>query len=203
MTTHVELYLEEPSAEAALATLLPRILGPDVTFRLHPFNGKADLLRKLPSRLKGYSRWLPPDWRIVVLVDEDREECEELKGRLLDAIKGAGLKPASVSRPDGHVLPRIAVEELEAWFLGDVPALTAAFPGVPPSLASRERFRDPDAVTGGTWEALARVLKRAGHFVGGYPKIEAARRVAAEMDPDRNRSKSFRVFRDGLRSIAG
>lgn len=196
---HVELYLEEPSAEAALEVLLPRILGPGVTFKLHPFNGKPALLRKLPDRMRGYSRWLPADWRIVVLVDEDREDCEELKRRILEAVEAAGLEPASAGRPDGQVLPRIAVEELEAWFLGDVPALCAAFPGVPPSLGSRERFRDPDAVRGGTWEALARVLARAGHFVEGYPKIEVARRVAEKMDPERNTSRSFGAFRDGLR----
>lgn len=201
MASHLEFFVEEPSAEAALELLLPRILGPDVTFKLHPFQGKADLLRKLPSRLKGYSRWLPSDWRLVVLVDEDREDCRELKRELIEAIRGAGLTRASRTKSAGNVLPRIAVEELEAWFFGDVAALCAAFPRVPPSLSSQRPYRDPDGVAGGTWEALARVLKRAGHFVEGYPKIEAARQVAARMDPDRNSSKSFVAFRDGLRSL--
>jgi hypothetical protein len=64
---HVEFLVEEPSAEAALSNIVPKILR-DVTFRIHPFQGKQDLLSKLLPRLKGYRGWLPDDWKIVVLV---------------------------------------------------------------------------------------------------------------------------------------
>ena len=66
---HLEFLVEEPSAEAALSELLPRLIGQDGTFRVHPHQGKRDLLESLPGKLKGYSNWLPSDWRIVVLVD--------------------------------------------------------------------------------------------------------------------------------------
>ena len=101
------------------------------------------------------------------------------------------------------VVNRIVVEELEAWFLGDVEALMEAYPGVPPSLATKAAFRDPDAVTGGTWEALLRVLHRAGHYAGSdrLPKIEVARRVAARMQAGRNRSGSFQAFVTGLDAL--
>jgi len=89
-------------------------------------------------------------------------------------------------------------EELEAWFLGDVKAITAAYPGVPPSLAHQAGFRDPDAILGGTWEALERVLQRAGYHRGGLEKIKAAREISQHMDPHRTSSKSFQVLRDGL-----
>ncbi len=200
MVAHIEVLVEEASTEAALLELLPKMLG-DVTFRIHPHGGKSDLLRKVPSRLRAYSRWLPSDWRILVLVDQDQQDCGQLKRTLLHFVKAAGLRAASAKRPGGVVLARIAIEELEAWFVGDVPALVQAFPGVSPHLAAREKFRDPDAVTGGTWEVLARVLNAAGHYSEGYPKIEAARRVAEKMDPARNRSKSFQMFRDGLKAI--
>lgn len=68
---HIEFLLEEPSAEAALELILPKILSDDVSFNFHVFEGKHDLLRKLPTRLKGYRRWLPKNWRIMVLIDED------------------------------------------------------------------------------------------------------------------------------------
>jgi len=61
---HLELFVEEPSAEAALAILVPRIVGPEITFRIYPHQGKTDLLHKLPARLRGYRSWLPADWRI-------------------------------------------------------------------------------------------------------------------------------------------
>lgn len=83
-------FLEEPSAEAALARLLPKLL-PEAIFQFIIFQGKRDLLQSLPSRLRGYASWLPDDWRIIVLVDEDREDCVELK-RMLETISfSAGL----------------------------------------------------------------------------------------------------------------
>jgi Domain of unknown function (DUF4276) len=101
-----------------------------------------------------------------------------------------------------HVVNRIAVEELEAWFFGDVPALTAAYPRVPTSLGNQARYRDPDQIAGGTWEALERVLQSAGYHLGGLPKVAVAGNVSEHMDPDRNTSRSFQVFRDTLRRLA-
>jgi len=101
------------------------------------------------------------------------------------------------------VLNRIAIEELEAWFFGDVEAVCTAYPGVPATLANRAPYRDPDAVAGGTWEALGRVLKQAGHHGSGLRKGEAARAIAEHMDPARNRSRSFGHFRDGLLRVTG
>ncbi len=68
----------------------------------------------------------------------------------------------------------------------------------PDTLSTSRKFRDPDSIPGGTWETLERILKRQGYFKGGYLKVEGARTIAAQMDPDRNRSRSFQVFRDGL-----
>ena len=199
---HLELLVEEPSTEAALHVLVPRILYPDVSFATRVFQGKHDLLNKLPCRLRGYRDWLPPIGKVIVLIDEDREDCRRLKQWLEDIAASVGLSTKASPRPTGSfaILNRVAVEELEAWFFGDVPAMTMAFPGVPPNLSARAGFRDPDAIRGGTWEALERVLQRAGYFPAGLSKTEAARRIALHMDPESNRSRSFQVFRDGLRS---
>ena len=200
--THVELLLEELSAEAALRILLPRMLPPQITFNIHPFQGKLDLLGKLPQRLGAYAEWLPKDWRIVVLLDEDREDCVSLKRQLEDFALGAGLTTKSSPGADGSfaVLNRVAVEELEAWFFGDVQAMASAYPGVPLTLGARKGFRDP-AIPGGTWEALQRVLQKAGHHMGGLRKVEAAETIAAHMEPGRNRSPSFQCFASGLADI--
>lgn len=200
---HIELLLEEPSAEAFFAGFLTKIVADGTTWRLIPFQGKADLLSNMEKRLKGYASWIPDDWRIVVLVDEDRQDCRKLKSKLEAAAAAAGLlTKTKAGKASFVVLNRIAVEELEAWFLGDVEALRAAYPGVSPSLGSRENFRDPDAVAGGTWEALERVLQRAGHFPAGLGKIEVARSMARYMDPERNRSRSFRCFVEGIAALS-
>jgi hypothetical protein len=195
---HLELLVEEPSAEAALTLLLPRI-APECTFRIHPHSGKVDLLASLPAKLNGYAAILRqhPDWRVVVLVDEDREDCLKLKRRIVDLVRGSGSSLRS------RTLARIAVEELESWFLGDVPALVRAYPKVSLNLSRRRGFRDPDKVAGGTWEALERVLQQAGYYRGGgLPKIETARRISEHMDIERNESLSFCIFRNGIRELA-
>jgi len=89
------------------------------------------------------------------------------------------------------------IEELEAWFFGDWDAVRACYPKVP-SIESKKKYRNPDAIKGGTWEALEKVLQSSGYFPGGLRKIEAAGAIAAKMDPSRNTSKSFCVFRDAV-----
>ena len=201
----LELLLEESSAEAFLQGILDKLIPAEVERHFIVFQGKKDLLDKLPSRLNAYRKWLPDDWRIVVLVDEDRQKnrCTALKKKLEDAARKAGF--STKSRPDARnrftVLNRIAVEELEAWFFGDVPALVTAYPGVSPNLSSQAPYRHPDQITGGTWEALERVLQKAGHFRSGLAKIEVARTIAAHMDPARNTSPSFRQFTVGLKAL--
>lgn len=178
--------------EVTLNELVPRIV-PGHTFRVHAFQGKLDLLRKLEARLRGYanmaSSW--PDLRVIVVVDRDSDDCKALKQRLVDICDAAGFK----------ALCRIAIEELEAWFFGDVLALRAAYPKIPASLAIRAGYRDPDAILGGTWEALQRVLNSSGYYKTGMPKVEVARRVTEHMIPERNTSGSFQVLRSGLEQL--
>ena len=59
---HLELLVEEPSMEAFLRSLLPRLLPHDRSFEVHSFQGKSDLLGKLQARLRGYAKWLPDNW---------------------------------------------------------------------------------------------------------------------------------------------
>lgn len=73
-------------------------------------------------------------------------------------------------RPMAH---RIAVEELESWYFGEWSAVQAAYPRLPDSIPRSRGFRDPDAISGGTWEAFQRVMQRHGYFAAGLPKIEA------------------------------
>lgn len=197
---HIEFLLEEPSAEAALLNILPKILEQNITFALHPYQGKQDLLKKLPDRFRGYKPWLPEDWRIVVLIDADDEDCRGLKAQLDNIAYRSNFitKSTTTDSPNFQVLNRLAIEELEAWFFGDVEALHTTYPRISLNLGNKAKYRDPDAITGGTWEALERELKRVGYYSGGLSKISTAREISLHMDPERNRSHSFRVFRQGL-----
>ena len=198
----VEALVEEPSAEAALRVLLPRILG-NTSFSVYPHSGKDELLKCLPERLRGYASWLPDDWRIVVVIDRDDDDCVALKQRLETMALEAGLATRSEKkRGRFSVVNRLAIEELEAWYFGDWEAVRQAYPRVNVNVPAQAKYRSPDAIKGGTWEASERVLQRAGYFKSGLRKIEAAREVASHMDPNRNTSRSFQVLRDALAEIA-
>ena len=199
---HIEFLLEERSAETVLKILLPKILPVDVSFECRVFGGKHALLTKLPDRLKSYRRWMPEDWRIVVLIDEDRKDCLQLKAQLEEASREANLLTKSSVPPDGNfqVVNRVAIEELEAWFFGDIEALREAYPKISETLQYQKKYRDPDAITGGTYESLERLLIRKGYYKERLPKIAAAQNIAQYMEPSRNRSKSFQVFVEGLKA---
>ena len=56
MSPPLEILVEELSAEYAFAALLPAIV-PDTPYEVRVFQGKPDLLKKLPSRLQGYASY--------------------------------------------------------------------------------------------------------------------------------------------------
>lgn len=202
-TKHLVLLVEEPSMETFLHTLLPRILPESCTYEIHAFSGKSDLLGKLEQRLRAYRRWLPPDWRLVVMVDRDNDDCHELKAQLEAAATNAGLRTRSqTGANDWQVVSRVVIEELEAWYFGDWDAVRTAYPKVSPNLPKQRGYRDPDDIKGGTWEAFERILKRHGYFTTGLRKIEAAQAVAAHIAVDQNRSRSFAHLRNVIAEAA-
>ena len=200
---HIEFLLEEPSAEETLKAILPKILSNDVTVGFVVFEGKDDLLNNLPVRLRGY-QWIPDDWRIMVLIDEDRRDCRELKAELERAAHEANFvtKSNAPSSGDFQIVNRLAIEELEAWFFGDIEALYAAYPRISRNLHAKAKFRNPDAVPGGTSEALERLLKQKNYYTPKerLRKPEIAQNIAPHMEPNRNKSKSFQVFVEGLKA---
>lgn len=198
---HIEFLVEEPSTEAALRELLPQIIG-DRSFQVYPFQCKQDLLGKLPNRLRGYASWLPENYRVVVIVDRDDDDCVELKRVVENAAARAGLLTRSeAGSSEYQVVNRLAVEELEAWFFGDWQAVCRAYPKMNPNVCARRGFRNSDEILGGTWEALQRLLQRAGYYKTGMPKIETARSIARQMNPQVNQSRSFLLLRKTLEEM--
>jgi hypothetical protein len=213
---HLEILVEGQTERTALEPLLTKILGPykqTNTWRIHKHRGLGrlpdnpaakpnskdpTLLHNLPSKLRAYSKSLKDTEAVVVLLDlDDRPDCKAFKQTLTALLSDCehGMKS----------LIRIAIEELEAWYLGDKPALAKAFPNANKSVLAGY-VQDSQC---GTWEKLAdavypgghAALKRQGEMQCLIQKRIWARDIAPKMDIENNSSPSFQQFRDGLRNL--
>lgn len=177
--------------EAFLSAWLPRFLPSKVTFAIHAHRGKPDLMRKLESRLRAYAAWLPTNYRVVVVVDRDDNDCNDVKKEMEDKCEIAGMGTRRTVGIGWRCATCLAIEELEGWYFGDWEAVCAAYPGVSQNTSNNARYRNPDEIAGGTWEAFERVMQRAGFFQGGLEKVAAARAIGKCIDVNRSRSSSF------------
>lgn len=171
--------LEELSMKVFLEGLLPRILPVEVEYRLIPHEGKTDLEKSIPRKLRA---WRDPNTYFVVLRDQDQGDCLAVKEKLAGLCDSAGRSDALV---------RIACRELEAWILGDLKAVGDAF-GLP-RLGQQQvkaKFRNPDQL-GNPSEEITKLVKN-------YQKVSGARAVGQHLDAARCCSPSFGAFVVGV-----
>lgn len=213
---HIEVLVEDKSGELLLAALLPKILGESgsiCTWRLHSYRGigriptnlrgtadpaKRILLDQLPRVLGGYAK-TPGIDAVVVVLDTDSRDCRVFLQELRSL--------AQACAPALTVMFRLAIEEMEAWYLGDPPALAATFP-TRKSIALAGYAQDSIC---GTWELLAeavypggvQAIRAAGWPLPGQVKCEWAKAIGPMLTVDANASVSFCKFRDGLRQLVG
>lgn len=210
---HIEVLVEDSSGAKLIETLLPRVIGPEGephTWRIHDYKGigrlpagltKADpakraLLDQLPRVLSGYGK-TPGIDAVVVVVDNDDRDCTDFLAELDALLQRCNPAPLT--------LFRLAIEEIEAWLLGDRQALLTAYPKAKKDVLDRYR---QDSICG-TWELLADAIHPGGHAAirkAGWPlpgqvKHEWTERIGPHMDISNNASPSFGKFRDGLRRL--
>lgn len=216
---HFEILVEGQSDNVMLSGLMHKIIGDyrsPHTWMIHkhrdglgvlPLDLSAkpnirdqSLLHNLPAKLKAYGKENNPELVVVVLVDlDEREDCVVFKNQLIDVLNYCHIKP--------RILIRIAIDELEAWYLGDQPAIKLAYPE-----AKLEFLKNyiPDSKIG-SWEKLAEIIYPGGLdslLVNGKrskyvleEKKKWAKNIARCMNVEQNLSPSFCCFRDGLRRI--
>ncbi len=180
--SEIVFFLEEPSAEAMLAGLLPRLLPPDIKHRCVVFEGKQDLERQIVRRMHGYRA---PGSRFVVLRDQDAGDCVAIK----NALKA---KCAEAAHPNAVV--RIACRELESWYLADLAAVEQGLQvaGVQ-RLQNKRLYRSPDETV-----TPSRTLARIAPC---YQKISGSRAIGPYLNLDNGRSRSFSHFITAVRRI--
>jgi len=180
---------------------------PGHVFRIYPHAGKGKLPRdlnaapdplhrglldQLPAKLRAFAATLDPATdRIVVLVDlddSDGGDCTQFLARLTAAVDGCGA---------GHLaLVRIAIEETEAFYLGDQGAVRRAFGGV---RRGALRGYEQDSCCG-TWELFQRLVGAAVE-----DKVGWAEKMGPELGTtaESNLSPSFGKLVNGLRRWVG
>lgn len=151
----------------------------------------ATLLGLLPAKLRAFGKANPND-PVVVLLDADRDDWRTLRAQLVAALA------ATAPRPN-EVLFRIAVEEIESWFIADTAAVLQAFPAANiPALAAIP----VDAVVG-AWEELAKALGLNPDNCTGADKEDWAREISPFLQLQGPPSPTFQAFIRGLERITG
>jgi len=216
---HFEILVEDASGKHALEFLMPKILGDGHSVRIHPYKGvghipknlrdaadpsKRILLSNLPRLLKGYGQAFqayPRDCScaVIVVCDLDNRNREQFLGELQQVLESCDPKPETRFC--------LAIEEGEAWLLGDLNAVRTAYPN------AKAHVLDSyvnDSICG-TWETLAdavytggrRALIQKGWQAIGAEKFLWAERITPKMDVEHNASPSFQEFRQSARLLVG
>lgn len=183
----VEFLLEEASMKYFLQGLLPRILPEHLKLNyncfLPPHDGKSDLFRSIPNKIRVFSN-ATEECRVVILHDQDSNDCKILKAKLRQLVYENG---------NCTTLIRIPCRELENWYLGDLDALEKIYPRfMAAKFEGKAKFRIPDMVSG-TDE-----LKKK---IPSFTKSFAAQQISPIIDIENNRSESFNQFVNGLRAF--
>ncbi|MBZ0118003.1 MAG: DUF4276 family protein [Sandaracinaceae bacterium] len=197
MTIHV--LVEGPSERAFFEPWIARLLnGGDV--RIHPHQGKGrlpdtdegpdpkrrGLLDQLPAKLRAFRSSLGAQDGVLVVVDADEDDQDALLAEIRGLAQTVSGLRASVS---------LAVEEVEAFYLGDLAAIARVFPDADMQMA---RGYEPDSICG-TWELFGRIVGD-----GGGNKVWWAQEMgpAVTTNPARSRSPSFKKLVAALRELA-
>ena len=169
--------------EECLKVILQKIIPEDWHSTIIPHEGKQDLEKSIPRKLKAFRSNESIQYKFIILRDQDSGDCIQVKGKLQELCRSAGVNNALI---------RIVCRELESWFLGDLLAVESGL-GIRniSGLQNKRKFRDPDKLGNPSEE-----LKKLNH--NHYNKISGARKISPYLDLENNKSKSFIQFLSGV-----
>ncbi|NLE24846.1 MAG: hypothetical protein GX625_05800, partial [Clostridiaceae bacterium] len=160
---HIEILVEDESGKKALETLVPKIIGDSHSFIVHSYKGighipknitekkeakQRFLLNQLPRLLRGYGKTFAGYSQeypaaVIFVCDLDDRCLKAFRQELLKILSACYLQPETRFC--------FAVEEGEAWLLGDIRAVKKAFPRAKDNVLTAY---ENDSICG-TWERLA------------------------------------------------
>ena len=214
---HLEILVEDQSGKKALDILIPKIIEDTHTFVVHPYRGigripkgmrdtrvasKRILMDNLPKLLKGYGKTqagrLNFPEAVILVCDLDDKCLKTFRDEL------NGILNACNPKPEARFC--FAIEEGEAWFLGDLCAVKTVYP------KAKDTVLDSyinDSICG-TWEKLAdavypggsSTLSKNGWQVIGAEKSKWAEALTPHMNVANNKSPSFCYFVRKIQELA-
>jgi len=213
---HFEILVEDHSGKRALDILVPKIIGDSHTFKVISYKGigriprnmrdsdnasKRILLENLPKLLKGYGRTYTGHQNysvVVILVCDLDDKCQKtFRDQLYHILISCNPKPKTRFC--------FAIEEGEAWLLGDLKAVKAAYPNAKDAVLNSYVN---DSICG-TWEKLADAIYKGGAATlsakgwqaVGQEKSRWSDEITPYMAVDNNQSPSFRHFVEKIREL--
>ncbi|MEO5369609.1 MAG: DUF4276 family protein [Magnetococcus sp. DMHC-1] len=215
---HFKILVEDQSGKETLEILVPKILdlNQNHTYIIHPYLGGGHIPEKLKSKTKPKDRILLDQLprilegigkeckkscaqiAVVVIVDLDDKCLKSFRTELFRILENCNPRPTTCFC--------IAIEEGEAWLLGDLNAIKKAYNHAKNSVL--DHYKNDDIC--GTWECLADAvykggasqLKKMGWQAVGREKSTWAKNISPHMDIENNRSPSFNYFVKKIRDLA-
>lgn len=207
----INFLIEDASGKKMLEILLSKMLPVEsgVAYKIYAYKGvghipvrgsttpKAvrarmllDNLPKLIGGLGNVARKSGFEMVIVVVCDLDDNDEKAFRKMLHELLAKIASAPRTYFC--------LAIEEGEAWLLGDIPAVIAAYPRCKQDVLNRYKN---DSICG-TWELLAdavevggaATLKTGGYQMIGSAKCRWAEAIAPNMRISDNKSRSFNDF---------
>ena len=215
---HFEFLIEDISGKKILEILIPKIIDNSIhSFRVISYKGigaipknlktskdasKKALLNQLPRLLAGYGRtyqYNQSENVVIVVWDLDDKDKESFLLELNDVLKSCNPAPQASFC--------LAIEEIEAWLLGDFAAIKKAYPKAKDSVLANYKN---DSICC-TWEVMAdaivtggaKKLKQLGFHETGLQKTNWAINISPHMDVNKNKSPSFNKFKKILEGYCG
>ena len=198
---HYRFLTEDQSSKIAMDILAPKILENCDTYSLYAYKGighipkglkpktdakKRILLDQLPRLLQGFGN-NPNSGKIIVICDLDHRDRKIFLSELKNTIYHCNPKPDAVFC--------LAIEEFEAWYLGDLNAIRSAYPRAK-NVLLKNYVNDSIC---DTWELLADAVYKGGRHALivkgnsaiGKQKSIWAKTISPYMDVNNNASPSF------------
>ena len=206
---YFQFLIEDVSSAALIRILMEEKIPqhPKFSYNIKAFHGIGGFVKKKTAKaaktgkllndlaiyLAGFDKSLQGiEAAVFVVLDNDDRNPQAFRMQL-----------EALAKVKNIVMDRvfcIAVEEVEAWLLGDRDAIFRAYPKA--SKRALDAYRQ-DSICG-TWERLAEVIhpgwlkrikqKKMSYMEIGLEKSEWAKAIGVHMRPEANVSPSFRYF---------